>query len=101
MSASLQSLLLAILEVVFVAAFLGSLLWLRRQPDACKSHYRLLSLAEIAVALALVGFAFGHIQAGTLDGATLLPVGFVIGLIEWERRRLRHRMHMNSARHGT
>jgi len=101
MNASPQSLLLTVIGAAFTAAFLGSLLWLRRQPDPWKSPYQLLGLAEIALALALAGFAFSHIQQGTSDGADLLPLGLVIGLIEWERRRLRQRTHKDSYRTGT
>ena len=79
---------------------MASVLWLRRQPDACKSRYRLLGLAEIAVALALAGFASSQIQRGALEGTDLLPLALVVGLIEWQRTRLRQRMHLDSARYG-
>jgi len=69
---SLQPLLLAIPGAVFVVAFLTGVLWLRRWSETCKSHYRLLGIAEVAFALALAGFAFDDFQQGSRAGTNLL-----------------------------
>jgi hypothetical protein len=89
------------MAAIFIAALIASRLWLPRQPNAEKARYRLFGVAEWLLVIAFVAFVIDDFRHPSQDRTGVLALVLVIAFVEWERRKLRHRIHEGPGQHGT